>query len=126
MWRHTEVRFPARPCSSGTFSYKYVLALLNSSLLEEFYQTITGEKGRGFAQVKLATIRQLPFYIPDFSNKRDKKVHDDITGDVRKIMGLTKRARAGNKGAVLQKQIKGLMEQVNAAVTQLFGNKPKT
>ena len=107
-------------------SYEYVLAVLNSSLMEEFYQTVTGEKGRGFAQVKLATIRQLPFYIPDFSNKLDKKAHDDITGDVRKIMGLTKRAGAGDKSVVVRKQIKGLVEQVNAAVTQLFGAKTKT
>jgi hypothetical protein len=68
--------------------------------------------------VKLATIRQLPFYIPDSSNKLDKKAHDDITRDVRKIMGLTKRAGAGDKSVVVRKQIKGLVEQVNAAVTQ--------
>ena len=107
-------------------SYEYVLAVLNSSFMEKIYQTITGEKGRGFAQVKLATIRQLPFYIPDFSNKRDKKAHDDITRDVQKILELTKRAEGGDTGTVVQKQIKGLVEQVNAAVTQLFGDKTKT
>jgi adenine-specific DNA-methyltransferase len=104
-------------------SCEYVLAVLNSELVEEFYQTITGEKGRGFAQVKLATIRQLPFCIPDFSKKDEKKSHDDITDDVRKIMVLTSRAAQGDQSAVVQKQIRGLVNQVNATVTKLFGNK---
>jgi adenine-specific DNA-methyltransferase len=111
---------------NSVVSREYVLAVLNSDLMEEFYQTITGEKGRGFAQVKLATIRQLPFCIPDFSKKDEKKAHDDITDNIRKIMVLTNRAAQGDQSAVVQKQIKGLVNQVNATVAKLFGNKATT
>lgn len=41
-------------------NYKYILALLNSKLLQYFYSNITQESGRTFAEVKPANIRRLP------------------------------------------------------------------
>lgn len=42
---------------------KYLLAILNSSLMEEVYQTIVQEKGKLFAEVKKVNLAKLPIKV---------------------------------------------------------------
>jgi type I restriction-modification system DNA methylase subunit len=42
------------------YSEKYVSALLNSNVLNWYYQTIVPEQGEAFSQVKIANIKKLP------------------------------------------------------------------
>ena len=44
---------------------KYAMALLNSSLLNTFYQFLSQEKGKTLAQVKIGLVDELPFIIDD-------------------------------------------------------------
>jgi len=46
--------------SNPQFDIKYILALLNSRVLNYFYNIIVGELGRTFAQVKGVNLNQLP------------------------------------------------------------------
>jgi len=43
-----------------TYNIKYVLALLNSSILNYYYKATTSEGGKVFAQMKIEILRQLP------------------------------------------------------------------
>ena len=45
------------------YCYKYIAAVLNSTLTDYLYKNLTQEEGRTFAQVKPANVRKL--YIPD-------------------------------------------------------------
>ncbi len=50
---------------SSSFKYEYILAILNSSIVEFLYRKFTQEVGRTFAQVKPLNVRKL--YIPNAS-----------------------------------------------------------
>ena len=50
--------------SKHNLSLKYLLALLNSRLLNYIYQSITQEKGKSQAQVKIKNVRRLPLVVP--------------------------------------------------------------
>lgn len=48
----------------GSINIKFLLAVLNSKLLNRQYQKINPEKGRVFAQVKIDYVNELPIVIP--------------------------------------------------------------
>jgi adenine-specific DNA-methyltransferase len=55
---------------SDLINLKYLLALLNSKLINRQYQKLNPEKGRVFAQVKIDYINELPIiYDIDYYNK---------------------------------------------------------
>lgn len=49
--------------NTDQYCYKYIAAVLNSTLTDYLYKNLTQEEGRTFAQVKPANVRKL--YIPD-------------------------------------------------------------
>ncbi len=49
--------------NNQNFSYKYLVAVLNSTCIDFLYKNLTQEEGRTFAEVKPANVRKL--YIPD-------------------------------------------------------------
>ena len=55
-------------------SYEYILALLNSKLLDWWYQKLIPEKGRVFAEVKVVNLEQLP--IKDISLSQQQPIID--------------------------------------------------
>lgn len=57
--------------------YKYVLALLNSKLLQYYYSNIAQEDGRAFAEVKPANIKRLPIPNTTFAQKQNLKLQSE-------------------------------------------------
>ena len=49
------------------FDIRYIIALLNSKLLNYYYQSISQEKGRVFAEVKKVNLAKLPIKVVDES-----------------------------------------------------------
>jgi len=58
--------------ASKPFKYKYILAILNSSVNGFLYRKFTQEGGRTFAQVKPKNVRKL--FIPKTNNENQNKV----------------------------------------------------
>lgn len=56
---------------------KYVLALLNSKLLQYYYSNIAQEDGRAFAEVKPANIKRLPIPNTTFAQKQNLKLQSE-------------------------------------------------
>ena len=46
----------------NTFDLKYALAILNSKLIDYYFNSYKGEAGRAFAQVKTIDVKNLPFF----------------------------------------------------------------
>src|SRR3990167_8502701 len=53
------------------FDLRYILALLNSKVLNYFYQNISQEKGRAFAEVKKNYLEKLPIASIELSTQKD-------------------------------------------------------
>jgi hypothetical protein len=73
-----------------TFDLKTIIAMLNSKLMNYFFQSFKEEEGRAFAQVKTVDIKNLPFIVPNELTQSKltsvvdeilKKKSDDISSD---------------------------------------------
>ena len=103
----------------------YLLGLLNSKLLNWFYQTIINpEKGEALAQVKRGHLARLPICTIDFYNPRDKARHDRMVDLVEQMLDLHKKlaeAKEPQAKTVLQRQIETTDRQIDELVYELYG-----
>lgn len=67
-----------------SLSYKYLLAVLNSKLLNWWYQKLIPEQGRVFAEVKVVNLEKLP--IKTIKTAKEVKTHDRIVQLVTAIL----------------------------------------
>lgn len=56
--------------NTGRYCYKYIATVLNSTLTDYLYKSLTQEEGRTFAQVKPINVRKL--YIPEATEEEQK------------------------------------------------------
>ena len=70
--------------TNDSFSYEYILALLNSSYLRFLYSNIVKESGRVFPQVKLTKLKSLPI------KKATKDEQQPLVKLVQEILALKK------------------------------------
>jgi len=96
---------------------RYVLALFNSKLLNYFYQIMTEEKGRAFAQVKTVNVKNLPFILPN------KAKHDSLVSLVDQMFLLKKKENSEqNQQAktMISRQIEGVNNAIDKMVYELY------
>ena len=78
---------PNKEQGDKSVSLECVLAILNSKLMNYYYQTTTLEVGRAMAQIDIETLESLPLRIPDL------KVQNEINILVKKIISIKKDSR---------------------------------
>jgi type I restriction-modification system DNA methylase subunit len=103
----------------GRIDLRYVLALLNSRLLNYLYRALSQEEGRTFAQVKIFRVKQLPIRLPDVSDPTAKLRHDRVVRLVDQMFDAKKQLAAArsdkdknyyeNKCAALDRQIDAMV-----------------
>lgn len=102
---------------------RYILGLLNSHLLNWFYQTILNpEKGEALAQVKRGHLAQLPIVLPNFFNSTEKKLHDNLVALVDIMLDLNKRIQTvkGSAKEQIQRQIGKTDREIDEIVLTLW------
>jgi adenine-specific DNA-methyltransferase len=92
---------------NSKYNLKYVLALLNSKLINLYYQSISQEKGRLFAEVKKVYLEQIPIKI------LDRQRQAPIITLVEQILAAKKADPKANTSA--------LETQIDCLVYQIFG-----
>jgi hypothetical protein len=106
------------------YSDKFILAILNSRLMEFIYSKLTQESGRIYAEVKPKNVRKLPIPKLDFTSRDEVQKHDWISGLAGKMIQLrireTELTHPGEK-SVLHRQMTAVEEQINQAVYHLYG-----
>ncbi len=104
---------------------KYVLGIINSRLLNWYYQNILNpEKGEALAQVKRGHIAQLPIALNDSVNPSEKVRHDRMVALVEQMLALHKQlpeARTPHEQTAMQRQIEATDRQIDALVYELYG-----
>jgi type I restriction-modification system DNA methylase subunit/predicted type IV restriction endonuclease len=102
----------------------YLLGVLNSNLLNWFYQKIINpEKGEALAQVKRGHLARLPVRTIDFSDPTDKTCHDQMVKLVEQMLNLHKqlsKAKVPQTKTVLQRQIETADRQIDQLVYELY------
>ena len=93
--------------SKDALDLKYLMALLNSKLLNFVYQSISQERGKSQAQVKVKNVRELPVVVPE------PRVQKEIVGIVDKMLCF--------KTDNAQADASALELEIDALVYELYG-----
>jgi len=102
---------------------KYLLALLNSPLLDwAHHQTSTRFRG-GYFSYESRFIKNLPIRIIDSKNFREKRLHDDLVKLVDVMLDLRKQEQKaeGHELEQLRRQIEKTDHEIDERVYELYG-----
>jgi adenine-specific DNA-methyltransferase len=100
------------------FNLKYILAILNSNLMNHYYHLISLELGRIMAQTDIETIEQLPI------KKASKNTQRGIAKLVDKILLMNEqlqKAKTGKQAEDLKKEIEIIDEKIEEKVKKIYG-----
>jgi type I restriction-modification system DNA methylase subunit len=103
---------------------EYFLGLLNSKLLNFYYQGLNPEIGEALAEVKKENVAQLPIRNIDFPKPDEVKKHDKIVSLVEEMLELHKKINTiknPNEKTRIQRQIDSTDEQIDKLVYDLYG-----
>jgi len=70
---------------------RYALGILNSKLLNWYYQSLNPEVGEALAEVKRTNVAALPIRSLDLSKARNRHLHDSVVAVVAKILEAKKK-----------------------------------
>ena len=79
--------------TTNKITFKYLLALFNSKLMNFIYQSRVKEGGRVFAQVKVVNLKPLPIRLINKKDKNESTIFKEIENLVDKIMDTNKEIR---------------------------------
>lgn len=104
---------------------RFVLGLLNSRLLNWYYQTVINpEKGEALAQVKRGHLAKLPIVTISEKNNENIARHDAIVSLVDQMLSLNKQlpeVKTDHEKTALQRQIDATDRQIDQLVYELYG-----
>ncbi len=109
--------------TESDFTYEYLLGIINSKLLDWWYQKLIPEKGRVFAEVKVVNLEKLPIKSIDFKNETEKAQHDKITKLVGQLLQLNEEKaeiKLQSKVLQLESKIDYCENRINEIVYQLY------
>jgi hypothetical protein len=103
---------------------KYLLGILNSSLIRMILMSICDKVQGGFYRLKIIYVEQLPVHTTDLSDPADVARHDRMVSLVDQMLSLHKQlkeARTPHEQTSLQRQIEATDGQIDALVYKLYG-----
>ncbi len=102
----------------------YLIALLNSRLLEYYYKRTTVPKANRFYIYKTMFLKRIPIRIIDFADSEDTNAHGQIVALTRELTlqsSLLTKAGTPHEKEAHKRQIRALEDEVNQIVYQLYG-----
>ena len=109
--------------SKKNINPKYLLALLNSCLLDWFHHQGSTRFRGGYFSYESRFIKNLPIRIIDLKNPKEKEFHDDLVKLVDVMLDLRKREQKaeGHELEQLKRQIKKTDREIDERVYELYG-----
>jgi hypothetical protein len=104
--------------------YKYLLGILDSSLLEKYLKIISTALRGSYYSFENKYIKQLPIRTIDFSNPAEKAQHDKLVALVDNMLELQKKyheTRMERDKELYERQIKIVDAQIDRLVYDLYG-----
>ena len=99
----------------------FILGLLNSRMMNWYYQTLNPEVGEALAEVKKTNVEKLPIKVIDFKNPNDVKQHNRMVSLVERMMELHKRSpKTPQEHDQLQREIAATDAAIDHLVYQLY------
>ena len=102
----------------------YILGVVNSCLMNWYYQTLNPELGEALAEVKKTNVAKLPIRSIDFSDRADRARHQRMVMMVERMLDMNIRlaaAKTPDDKTRLQRQIDATDRQIDQLVYELYG-----
>ena len=109
---------------NSMYNLKYILACINSRLLDFFYETLNPEKGEALAEVKKENVEKLLIRAIDFKKSSEKAIHDKLVSLVDRMLDLHKKKNPMPPSAEREKverEIAVTDEKIDEIVYGLYG-----
>lgn len=109
---------------SPAYSREYILALLNSKLLDWFQHNIATQMRGGWYSYESRFIRDLPMYVVNEEVPEKKIMHDQIISLVKTMLNLNNQldnADSESNKLIIQRQIDTTSTEINRLVYDLYG-----
>jgi type I restriction-modification system DNA methylase subunit len=105
-----------------SYNLRYILGIINSRLLDFYFQNAIGSTGEIFSQMKIAYITKLPIRPINFSDPAEKAMHDRMVSLVERMLQLHKRSpRTPQEQEMLKREIESTDRQIDTLVYELYG-----
>ncbi|MEK0449505.1 MAG: hypothetical protein RL088_1773 [Verrucomicrobiota bacterium] len=108
----------------GLLSAEYLLGVINSKLLNWYYQTLNPEIGEALAEVKRTNVARLPIRTLDLKNPAEKQQHDRMVQLVEMMLTTQQQLAAAaneNDRTYLENKAAGLDRQIDELTYDLYG-----
>jgi hypothetical protein len=106
-------------------SPKYILGLLNSSLLDWYLKKISTTMRGGFFRYFTQFVEKLPIRRIDFSDSQDKAQHNRMVGLVTRMVDLNKKKHSGKLAPSelerVEREIAATDAEIDKLVYELYG-----
>ena len=102
---------------------KYLLGILNSSLITFYYKSLSSTIRGGYLRFMFQYISLLPIREIDFANPEEKTKHDQMVALVEQIQDLNKKlaaAKTAHEKTVLQRQAAAADQRIDQCVYDLY------
>lgn len=106
-----------------SYSYCYILGIINSSLMVYLYQRIVPEKDKLFAEIKKNNLAKLPIRTINFDDSADMAHHDRMVAIVEQMMDLKKQlalSKISQEIDILKRLIESTDKQIDDLVYKLY------
>ncbi len=101
----------------------YLLGIINSKLMNWYYQVLNPEVGEALAEIKKTNVAKLPIKSINFSDPADKARHDRMVARVEQMLSLHKKlaeAKTDHEKTNLQRQIDATDRRIDRMVYDLY------
>ena len=105
-------------------NFKYILALLNSKLLNFYFNNKLVTNKKSIAQIKKEDLDKFPIYHLDLNNKQDKQIHDTLVALVDKMLETQKLyhvAKLEREKKLYKQKIDIIDNKIDKMVYELYG-----
>jgi adenine-specific DNA-methyltransferase len=109
------------PRPGTRYDLRYILALLNSRLLNHYYHLVSLERGRAMAQTDIETIEKLPIRRIDFDDPAGVARHDRLAALVEEMLRLHAEQAGCHREEEAERRIERLDAQIDSLVCELYG-----
>jgi adenine-specific DNA-methyltransferase len=108
--------------SNQQFDIKFILGTINSHITDFYYSIMNPEKGEALAQVKKDHVENLPVPPLDFTDFKQKSLHDEIVSYVETMLSLKKQsAELPQEQEQLKNRIEYTDKKIDDLVYKLYG-----
>ena len=106
------------------YSLKYLLGIINSKLMNFYYQQTSVKKGSVFPEVRIYSLNQLPIRIIDFAINNEKGLHDRLVSLVEQMLDtkkLSHEIKTDKDHSFYENKCTVLERQINFLVYDIYG-----